>query len=431
MPRTLLWPWSQGHERKGSTCTKTRAVAAVLALGLLAAGCSSSSDSTDAPSTEAAATEAVATEAAATEAAATEAADTEAAETEAAAVTDAAPAAGTDEVAAAKAVIESFLQPPTKINQTTPLSGPIEKDKLYVFLECELPQCVEIGVGALESAKAIGWKTKVIKWNTADLQTVLTAMDEALTLKPTAVTLTGIPQELWADREAAYEAAGAMIIPIAVADLKLSKTVPMGAAMKADYVADGNLVGNWFIADSNAEGKALVADVPAYPVLTAHGTGFNEAVAAGCKKCSVTSLEVTVPQLAKGEFVPSVVSALQKDPSIKYVITTNGAFIDGLSAALDAAGMKDVKIAGGSATINNLSALDTGTEHAWAGEAIHMDGWIAIDIAARAMLGMEIPDSGGRRVQQLFIKGNVGTPTLSLDKPDNFRDEFKKLWGVA
>lgn len=392
--------------------TRTRVISAALALGLLATGCSSSSDSTVAPATETTAASAVT-------------------ETTAAAVTETTAAAGTDEVAAAKAAFEPFLQPPTKINQTTPLSGPVPKDKLYVFLECELPQCVEIGVGALEAAKAIGWKTKVIKWSTADLQTVLTGMDEALALKPAAVTLTGLPQELWADREAAFEAAGAMIIPIAVADLKLSKTVPMGAAMKADYLADGTLVGNWFIADSNAEGKALVADVPAYPVLTAHGTGFKEAVAAGCKKCAVTSLDVTVPQLAKGEFVPAVVSALQKDPSIKYVITTNGAFIDGLSAALDAAGMKDIKVAGGSATINNLAALDTGTEHAWAGEAIHMDGWIAIDIAARAMLGMEIPDSGGRRTQQLFIKGNVGTPTLSLDKPDNFRDEFKKLWGVA
>lgn len=417
--------------------SKTRAVAAVLAIGLLATGCSSSKKTTDttAASTETTAASAV-TEPAATEAPVTDAATTVAA-TEAPAtdavttVAAAAAAAGTDEVAAAKAIYEPFLKPPTKINQTTPLSGPVPKDKLYVFLECELPQCVEIGIGALEAAKAIGWKTKVIKWNTADLQTVLSAMDEALALKPAAVTLTGLPQELWADREAAFAAAGAMIIPIAVADLKLSKTVPMGAAMKADYVADGKLVGNWFIADSNAEGKALLADVPAYPVLTAHGTGFKEAVSAGCKKCTVTSLDVTVPQLAKGEYVSSVVSALQKDPSIKYLITTDGAFIDGLSAALDAAGMKDIKIAGGSASINNLAALDAGTEHAWAGEAIHMDGWIAIDIAARAMLGMEIPDSGGRRTQQLFIKGNVGTPTLSLDKPDDFRDQFKKLWSVA
>lgn len=411
--------------------SRTRAVAAVLAIGLIAAGCSSDKKAADSTAAESTAALAAAETTAAPAAGATDTTAAQAAAATEAPATEPTAAAGTDEVAAAKAAIEPFLQPPTKINQTIPLSGPVPKDKLYVFLECELPQCVEIGIGAIEAAKAIGWKTKVIKWNTADLQTVLSAMDEALTLKPAAVTLTGIPQELWADREAAFAAAGAMIIPIAVADLKLSKTVPMGAAMKADYVADGKLVGNWFIADSNAEGKALVADVPAYPVLTAHGTGFKEAVAAGCKKCTVTSLDVTVPQLAKGEYVSSVVSALQKDPSIKYLITTDGAFIDGLSAALDAAGMKDIKIGGGSASINNLAALDAGTEHAWAGEAIHMDGWIAIDIAARAMLGMEIPDSGGRRTQQLFTKGNVGTPTLSLDKPDNFRDEFRKLWGVA
>jgi ribose transport system substrate-binding protein len=331
-------------------------------------------------------------------------------------------AGASDEVAKAKAAIEPFMKPPTDIKQTTPLSGPVPKDKLYVFLQCELPQCVEIGNGAIEAAKAIGWKTKIINWSTADLQTMLTAMDEAIALKPVAITTTGIPQDFWAEKIPAAEAAGAMIIPIAVADLKTSKTVPMGAAMGSDYKADGMLTGNWFIADSNAEGKALVVDVPAYPVLTAHGIGFKETVAAGCKKCTTTTIEITVPQLGAGEYVPTVVSALQKDPSIKYVITTNGGFIDGLTAAIDAAGIKGVKIAGGSATINNLAALEAGTEHAWAGEAIH--------IAARQLLGMDTPDSGGGRTQQLFVKGNVGTPTLSLDKPDDFRDRFMKLWGV-
>jgi ribose transport system substrate-binding protein len=335
------------------------------------------------------------------------------------------------EVEAAKAAYAPFLEPPSSLNQTVPLTGKVETDKTYVFLQCELPQCVEIGVGAIEAAKAIGWKTKIIDWSTADLQTMLTAMDEALALNPVAVTLTGIPQELWADKIPAYEAADAMIIPIAVANLELSDTVPMGAAMSSDYEADGALIGNWFIADSNAEGKALVVDLPAYPVLTAHGIGFKDTVEAGCTKCTISSLDITVPQLANGEYVPSIISALQKDPSIKYVITTNGAFIDGLSAALDAAGMSGVKIAGGSATTNNLTALDTGTEHAWAGEAIRMNGWIAIDIAARKLLGMEIEDSGGGRSQQLFIKGNVGTPTSSLDKPDDFREQFMALWGVS
>ncbi len=402
--------------------------ALALALGLVATACGSSSTSTPAETTAAGA---VVTEAAAP--AVTEAAEAEPAVTEAAqpAVTEAAePAGDSGEVAAAKAAYEPFLKPPTDIKQTEPLSGPVPKDLTYVFLECELPQCYEIGVGAIEAAKAIGWKTEVIKWSTSDLQTMLTAMDEALAMKPAAITTTGIPQDFWADRIPAAEAAGTMIIPIAVADLELSKTVPMGAAMGSDYNSDGQLVGNWFIADSNAEGKALVVDVPAYPVLTAHGIGFKEAVADGCAKCEVSTIEISVPQLGAGEYVPTVISALQKDPSIKYVITTNGGFIDGLTAAMDAAGIEGVKIAGGSATLNNLAALDADTEHAWAGEAIHMDGWIAIDIAARQLLGMPIEDSGGGRTQQLFIKGNVGTPSVSLDKPDDFREKFMKLWGV-
>ena len=389
--------------------SRHRASVLLLALGLLATACGSSSKSTTATTAAAAAAGASATTAAPATTAAV---------------------AGSDEVAKAKAAYEPFLKPPTDIKQTTKLTGKVPTDRPYVFLECELPQCHEIGVGALEAAKAIGWKTQVIKWSTADLQTMLSAMDEALALKPVAITTTGIPQDFWADRIPKAEAAGTMIIPIAVADLKTSKTVPMGAAMGSDYKSDGHLTGNWFIADSNAEGVALVVDVPAYPVLTAHGTGFKDAVAAGCKKCKVSTIEISVPQLGAGEYVPTVVAALQKDPTIKYVITTDGAFIDGLTAAMSAASIKGVKIAGGSATLNNLAALDTGTEHAWAGEAIHMDGWIAIDIAARQLLGMPISDSDGGRTQQLFIKGNVGTPTLSLDKPDDFRQKFMKLWGV-
>lgn len=411
----------------------SRVVVLGVVVGLLAVACGDDEESTPATEGGAAATDA-------TTSAATDAAPgaTSAPTDATSAPTDSAPTSGgtaggsgSGEVEAARAAYEPFLEPPSEINQTTPLSGPVEEDLTYVFLQCELPQCVEIGVGALEAAEAIGWQTEVINWQTSDLQTMLTAMDEALQFDPVAVTTTGIPQELWADRIPAYEAAGAMIIPIAVADLELSDTVPMGAAMGADYLADGALVGNWFIADSNAQGTALVVDVPAYPVLTAHGTGFKDTVAAGCAACTVSTIEITVPQLANGELVPAVVSELQNDPSIEYVITTNGAFIDGLTAALDAAGISEVKIAGGSATINNLAALDEGTEHAWAGEAIHMDGWIAIDIAARQLLGMEIPESGGRRTQQLFIEGNVGTPTLSLDKPDDFRERFTELWAVG
>lgn len=382
------------------------ALAAVAAIGLMSA-CSSSSGST---STEASA---------------------------AAPASSAAASAGTgnEEVTAAQAVVDQFTQAPTSIVQTTPLSGPFPgKGATHVFLQCELPQCKSIGDGVRAADAAVGWVSKMIPYNTADPATLSAAMIQALDYKPAVVTPTGFPQAVWGTPEilAEYEKAGAIIVPVSVANLEISKTVPGGAATAIDYKLGGNIIGNWFIADSGAQGHALVVDVPVYEVMKAHGDSVKETVAAGCAACKITPLDITLPQLGAGETNPAIVAAIQKDPSITYVLATNGAFIGGLRAALDAAGITDVKIAGGSATINNLQGLLDGTENAWAAEPILQTGWVVADIAARALLGMEVPDGDGGGVQMLMTKDNVDNPpTESLVKPADYQAQFLKLWGLS
>ena len=342
---------------------------------------------------------------------------------------------GNEEVTAAQAVVDQFSQAPTSIVQTTPLSGPFPgKGAVHVFLQCELPQCKSIGDGVRAADKAVGWVSKTIPYNTADPATLSAAMTQALDFKPAIVTPTGFPQAVWGtpDNLAAYEKAGAIIVPVSVANLEISKTVPGGAATAIDYKLGGNIIGNWFIADSGAQGHALVVDVPVYEVMKAHGDSLKETVKAGCAQCVITPLDITLPQLGNGETNPAIVAAIQKDPSIKYVLATNGAFIGGLRAALEAAGITDVKIAGGSATINNLQGLLDGTENAWAAEPILQTGWVVADIAARAMLGMEVPDGDGGGVQMLMTKDNVDNPpTESLVKPADYQAQFLKLWGLS
>lgn len=336
-----------------------------------------------------------------------------------------------DEVAKATAAVKAAMEAPTKIGVDVPLTGKVKQGETYVFLQCELPQCKAIGDGAIEAAKAIGWKTEVINWQTSDPTTLMAALKQALDYKPIAVTPTGFPQEFWGEIIPEYEKAGAMIVPAAVATLTLSKTVPGGASIASDYKTSGNAIGNWVIMDSNAEAHVLVQDVPAYEVLKNAADGMRETIAAGCAKCVVTSLDITVPQLAENGLVPAVVAALQKDPSIKYLLSSDGAFLGGLDAALKAAGLTDIKVAGAEPAIFNKQNLLTGTEHAWADEPISQTGWQIIDIAARASLGMEVPAGDGGRPQRLLTKDNVGTPTESLDLPANFKDLYKALWGVA
>lgn len=379
------------------------ALAAVVAMGLMTA-CSSSSTSTE-PSAAPAASEAPASE-----------------------------AAGNEEVTAAQAIVDQFSQAPTSIVQNVPLTGPFPgKGATHVFLQCELPQCKSIGDGVRAADAAVGWVSKTIPYNTADPATLSAAMIQALDYKPAVVTPTGFPQAVWGTPEilAAYEKAGAIIVPVSVGNLTISKTVPGGAATAIDYKLGGNIIGNWFIADSGAQGHALVLDVPVYEVMKAHGDSVKETIAAGCAACKVTPLDITLPQLGAGETNPAIVAAIQKDPSINYVLATNGAFIGGLRAALDAAGITGVKIAGGSATINNLQGLLDGTENAWAAEPILQTGWVVADIAARALLGMEVPDGDGGGVQMLMTKENVDNPpTESLIQPADYQAQFLKLWGL-
>lgn len=338
------------------------------------------------------------------------------------------------QVAAAQKVVDEFLAPPTAINQTVPLDGPVPgKGRTYVFLQCELEQCKLIGDGARAAAEAIGWVPKTIPYTTADPATLTSAMKQALQYDPIVVSPTGFPQAVWGTPEIieAYEEAGTLIVPVSVANLDISETVPGGASTGADYEKGGNIIANWFIADSKGEGTALVVDVPVYEVMKAMGDSLESTVAEACSGCTTKSLDITLPQLSSGATNPAIVAAIQKDPSIKYVLATNGAFIGGLSAALKASNMTDVKIAGASATVNNQQALLDGTEHAWAAEPILQNGWIVMDIAARALLGMDVPEGDGGRPVQLLTQDNIEKPTESLDAPSDYRAQYLKLWGLS
>lgn len=392
-----------------------RVLAMVGGLTLIAGACGSDAKSSSTPASSAAAP------AATTAVTAGAASDTSAAAT----------GGDSGEVSAAQGVVDAALKSPTAINQTVPLTGKVEQGRTYVFLQCELPQCKAIGDGALDAAKTIGWKTKVIPWQTTDPSTLTSALNQALQFNPIAVTPTGFPQEFWGTVIPAYEKAGVMIVPAAVANLTISKTVPGGASTAFDYAAAGKIMGNWLIADSKAEAHILVMDVPAYEVLKTYGDAAKAVLAKGCAKCVVTPLDITLPQLSSNGVIPAIVAALQKDPSINYLVGTDGAFLGGIQAAMSAANITKVKIAGGAPAITNLQNLVNGTEAAWTGEAISQMGWTIVDIAARASLGMKIPEADLGRPQQLLVKANVGTPTDSLDAPADYRDQYKKLWGIG
>lgn len=335
------------------------------------------------------------------------------------------------EVAAATKAVKPLLQPPTKINQTGLITGHTSTDKPLVVINCELPQCTTIANGTLEAAKAMGWKTQELAYKTTDGATLTSAMKQALTYGPFAVTPIGFSQALWEPLVPDFERAGVIITPVAVGDTKPGGPVTQGSASQLDYASSGAAMAEWVTADSAADAHVLVQDVPAFAVLKAYGDGFKQQLPKSCSACTMVTLDNAPAQLASNGIVPSVISELQKDPKIKYVVGTDTAFLAaGLPSAMKAAGISGVKIVGGSPDINSLQGVASGDLAAVSATADDQSGWTAVDIIARTLTRMAVPPADGGRVQMIVVKNNVGTPSAGgLRYPTDYRDQFKALWG--
>ena len=340
-------------------------------------------------------------------------------------------AGAADQVAAATAAMRPYLAVPTKINQTVPLKGKYSTDKPWIIITCELPQCHVISDGAVAAAKAAKMPYKVTSYNTTDGATLTAAVKNALQFNPVAVTPIGYSQALWNNLQPLYKKAGVFITPMALGDSVPSDVVTQGAAGGADYIKAGQVMANYVTATSKGTAKALVMDVPAYAVLKAFGDGFKGQMAKGCSGCKVTALDLTPAQLATNGIVPAIISALQKDRSIDYLVNTDGAFIGGLEPALKAAGITGLNIVSGSPDINNATAVKNGTQLAIIASPESQYGWIGMDIVLRTMLKMTVPLADGGRPIQLLTKQNIGTPSVAgMTAPDDYQAQYKKLWGV-
>lgn len=342
-------------------------------------------------------------------------------------------AAASAEVEAALAKVKEFKKEPTDIRIDTPLKSAPTGGKTFVWMKCDVGQCAVIGKGAKEATEAAGWKYAERSYKSADPATLVTALKEALRLKPAAVGLSGLPRAVWESAASDYKKAG---VPIIVGYIGGGNNVvepvigEVGGA--ADVTEYGEMTAAWFIADSGAKGKAVLLSVNDFPVLKDFSDSFKQTVKKDCKECSVTEVNATIPQVFGGQTVQPLVSAIQKDPSINYVITSNMPFISGITGQLAAAGLKDrVKIAGESADVEGLQLLKNGTYDATTGLALHYTGWLMMDMALRHEQGMEIPADGGGLPKQLLTPDVDFEIQESYDKPSDFREQFKKLWQVG
>jgi ABC-type sugar transport system substrate-binding protein len=331
-------------------------------------------------------------------------------------------------------VTAKFSLTPKTLNLTTPLSKAPAKGKTFVNLECGLSQCATITIGIKDAAQAVGWNVKTLTYDDANPGTLVTAMKQALQYNPVAVSVTGLPEAVWGSLIPAYKKAG---VPIVVGSVgPIATTFPVIANIQGppDMQQQADALAAQFISSSGAKGNALLLNVPGFPILNEFSQDFKRDVAAECPACHVSELDASVAQAEANSLPQTVASALRRDPSAKFFVACDSAFIAGIPAALSSAGLSDVKVSamwGNSAT---EALVKNGQMATVTTQASLLLGALLVDPAMRYAEKATIPAPSQYVLPiKLLTKANASTwtPADTNDYPTNWLAQLKNLWKVS
>jgi ribose transport system substrate-binding protein len=312
-----------------------------------------------------------------------------------------------------------------------PLTSKPTPGKSVYWLDCGSPGCHVIWENVQKAAAEVGWTAKEISFNLSDPSTLITAMNTALAAKPVAVAFAGPPVQVYQSEIPAFQKAGVALIPCSSGAAPISKAIPAVIYGPIDNSYAGQVLADWFIASSAGKGSALLVNYPAVGSFAPTIATFKNAVAK-CTGCKYTELDLTTAQLQSGT-TAAVVSALQKDKSIKYLVDTLGEALTGFQSAVAAAGLSGIKVAGINPSADQLQGLLTGQYSAWLSLVSFGMAWAYVDVALRVSQGMSIPAEDGGIPVVLFTKNNIGpNPSEnSSNLPVNAPELYKTLWNAS
>ena len=350
-----------------------------------------------------------------------------------AAATAAAVSATSSCMTAANNYLRSWDGLPTSLSSAyTPLTTkPTPGGTVIKLVNGKIPSDNESFQQQAIAAQTIGWHAKEIIFD-GTVEDLNAKFQQAVSEKPTAITVSGWPPAALQGPLAAAKAAGIVVGLSSVADPASSYP---GYASNTNGAATAKEIGQlnayMFMRDSGCKGSVAIFNLP-FPILKIGTDEFQATVKAHCPDCTVSYNEVQSSDIGTPALPSAVVSKLQSSPTTKYVYAIIGNVADGLAPALSQAGITGVKIFGQVPDATSIAALRNGTNAWWIDQNSLINGWTELDGVLRVMAAKKlISDTGGYPLAiltpQNMPSGSTGIPV----EPANYQEAFKKLWLVG
>jgi ribose transport system substrate-binding protein len=333
-----------------------------------------------------------------------------------------------------QAKVDATLKAPTGVGLTTSLSGKPSAGKFVVGLLTPLAVAQTESTAQAAAAKMLGWSYRTVQEGTGP-QDPAQALNAAIVLRPSGIIYYGTPRQPMASALQKAEQADIPVVATAQVDPLAAPIIANNSNSGPQLSVLGAGVADYVALNSDLKASVALVTLPAYPVLASFDSGFTQELSSVCSGCTVTTLPQQLTDI--GTNTPSsVVNAIRRNPSIKYVIFDTGSVATGVEEALKAAGLSDVVVGGESPDADAIQQMKAGSDQAWAALSIPIAGFQLMDALARHFEGDSLaPVVKEAPPWQILTSGNIGSAVL--DSQDNYvgyanyEAAFAKLWNVG
>ncbi|WP_345568041.1 sugar ABC transporter substrate-binding protein [Streptomyces plumbiresistens] len=306
-----------------------------------------------------------------------------------------------------------------------PLSSAPPKGLKVASVTCTLTSC-KPGEFAKAAAK-FGWKASE---QTYDLSKgpsdFVAAVRRALQTRPDALAiLFAHPPELIKAEIQQAQNQGVTLIDIASAVDAPPQGFAACIACNAALYADGKAEADFVAVDAGAQTSVGVVGDKTIDANVSATKGFVEKFESNSPNSTVHVINVSFAKSPQAN-AQTVVSALQRNPDIKYLVVQSPDFLSGMSQALSAAGLSQkVKVVAlDPAGEEQLALVKGGGVYAWVGADGPVIWWRAVDAIARHEVGQDF-DPTPIPALRVITQGNMGPGMFA---PRDYETAYDRAW---
>jgi ABC-type sugar transport system substrate-binding protein len=331
------------------------------------------------------------------------------------------------------AELEPYLKPPTSLVVDQALSETPPQGKKVVLLSNGIEIVQETGDGIKAAAAALGWSFSIMTVDSNNPATTNSAMLAAIAQGADVIMLTATDVSIYSEALAEARKRGTVVIDIASGNKPTDGITALVNNAAQNGPVWGKIVALGILADaqeSKTDAKIAMVTAPIFDtILGPTNKAVEDTVNKNCSDCSVDTVSIPANDLFAGKSSADIVSFLQRNPDVNYLMVAASLMDEGLRSALQAAGLDKVKIFGVAPLEAQVKAVAGGQESGWVADPLNVMGWMAVDAAARAFTK-----------DDPTVYDSVGIPAYLVTKdtaddgyevPSDYQEQFKQMWGVA